>query len=70
MDNYFKGTGRTVANEIAFNRAQAPLIQTPRGVFSMTEEDIDSNLKTLASIGLKLSRDVFVTDLVQQLKTN
>ena len=67
MNSYFKDTGRTVANEIAFNEAQKPLIESPNGVFSMTESDIEANIATLGSIGLKLSRDVFVTDLVQQL---
>lgn len=67
MSSYFKDTGRTVENEIAFNENQKSLIETPNGIFSMAEADIEANIETLASIGLKLSRDVFVTDLVQQL---
>jgi ABC-type nitrate/sulfonate/bicarbonate transport system substrate-binding protein len=67
IHSHFKSTGRTVANEIAFNKAQAPLIQTTNGIFSMTEPDIEANINTLSNIGLKLNRDVFVTDLLQQI---
>ena len=39
-DTWYKGTGRTVENEIYFNKAQKPLIEHPAGVFAMDEEGI------------------------------
>ena len=37
-DTWFKGTGRTIENEVYFNTAQKPLIESPAGIFAMTEE--------------------------------
>ena len=39
-DTWFKGTGRTIDNEIYFNTAQKPLIEHPKGIFAMDEEGI------------------------------
>jgi hypothetical protein len=66
-NSYFKGTGRTTANEIFFNKAQKPLIEAPGGIFSMTEEGIDANLKALADIGIKGTRKMFDTTLLQEI---
>lgn len=66
-DTWFKGTGRTVANEIYFNNAQKPLIETPAGIFAMTEEDIAKNLAALAEIGIKGTREMFDTTLLQEI---
>jgi len=64
---YFKGTGRTVQNEVFFNRAQESLIKTPAGVFSMTEADINANIESLRSIGINATREIFVTDLLREV---
>jgi ABC-type nitrate/sulfonate/bicarbonate transport system substrate-binding protein len=69
IQSYFKSTGRTVQNEEFFNREQRALIDVPHGIFAMREPDIDDNLKTLASVDLKLQRSVFVTDLVDESLT-
>jgi ABC-type nitrate/sulfonate/bicarbonate transport system substrate-binding protein len=66
-NSYFKGTGRTTANEVFFNKAQKPLIEAPGGIFSMTEEGIDANLKALADIGIKGTRKMFDTTLLQEI---
>ena len=65
--SWFKGTGRTVANELYFNKAQQPLIETPSGIFAMTEEDIAKNLAALAEIGIKGSREMFDTTLLAEI---
>ena len=39
-DSWFKGTGRSVENELFFNQAQKALIEHPKGVYSMTDEAI------------------------------
>jgi len=63
--SYFNGTGRTVANENFFNNAQRSLIEAQNGIFSMTEEAIEGNIKTLQQIGLNASREMFVTELAK-----
>lgn len=66
-DTYFKGTGRTIDNEKFFNLEQKPLMVTPNGIFSMTEEDIEANIESLRAIGIDLPRDAFVTDLLDEV---
>lgn len=66
-DTWFKGTGRTIENEIFFNRAQQPLIEHPDGVFAMTEEAIAANLEALAAIGIEGSREMFDTTLLEEV---
>jgi ABC-type nitrate/sulfonate/bicarbonate transport system substrate-binding protein len=60
-------TGRTIDNEIYFNIEQKPLIDTPKGIFSVTDEGIEENIKSLYEVGLKATRDMFVTDLTAHL---
>ena len=67
MDSYFEGTGRTLANEEFFNNAQKELIEHPNGIFSMTEESINENIESLNQIGLAATRDMFVTDLLEEI---
>jgi len=66
-DTWFKGTGRSIENELYFNAAQKRLIDTPAGIFAMTEEDIAKNLEALAQIGIKGSRAMFDTTLLQEI---
>src|SRR5262249_56853795 len=39
-ETWFKGTGRSIDNEIFFNTAQMPLIASAGGIFSMSEEAV------------------------------
>lgn len=64
---WFAGTGRSIENEIFFNTAQKPLIDTPNGIFSMTEDDIEKNIKALEAVGIKGSRDMFDTTLLAEI---
>ncbi|PKR55361.1 ABC transporter substrate-binding protein [Thalassospira marina] len=66
-DSWFKGTGRTIDNEVYFNTAQKPLIESPNGVFSMSENDIEACLSALGQIGIKGTRDMFDTTLLEEI---
>ncbi|MEM6383156.1 MAG: ABC transporter substrate-binding protein [Pseudomonadota bacterium] len=66
-DTWFDGTGRTIANEIFFNNAQRPLMETEGGFFAMTEEGIEANLTALAEVGIDGTRDMFDTTLLEEI---
>jgi ABC-type nitrate/sulfonate/bicarbonate transport system substrate-binding protein len=67
QDSWFKGTGRTAANEIYTNTADRPLIDTPSGIFSMSEAGIADNIKYLKSIGVNADRSMFDTSLLEKV---
>lgn len=64
---YFAGTGRAMDNEIYFNKAQKPLIETPAGIFAMTNEDIEKNIAALAAIGIKAPKSAFDSSLLAEI---
>jgi len=64
---WFAGTGRSIDNEVYFNTAQKPLIETQNGIFSMTEEDIEKNITALAAVGITGTRDMFDTTLLAEI---
>lgn len=64
---WFAGTGRSIANEVYFNTAQKPLIESPNGIFSMSDEDIDKNIKALSAVGITGTRDMFDTTLLAEI---
>lgn len=66
-DTWFKGTGRSVENEVFFNIAQRPLMEADGGFFAMSEEAIDANLKALGEIGIKGDRSMFDTTLLDEV---
>ena len=66
-NTWFKGTGRSIENEIYFNTAQKPLIESPNGIFSMSEESIAANLEALSKVGIKGTREMFDTTLLAEL---
>ena len=66
-DTFFKGTGRTVQNELFFNNAAKPLIDTPDGIFSMSEASIEANVKALNDTGIKATHDMFDTSLLAEV---
>ena len=65
-DTWFAGTGRTIDNEIFFNKAQQPLMESPARYMSMTEEGIEANLRALSKVGIKGTRDMFDTTLLEE----
>lgn len=66
-DTWFKGTGRSIENEVYFNTAQKPLIEAEGGIFSMSEEAIEANIKALAEVGIAAKRDYFDTTVLAEL---
>ncbi len=66
-DTWFKATGRTIANEVYFNKAQQPLMETPGGIFSMSEEAIAKNIAALGEVGIKATRAMFDTTLLAEV---
>ena len=42
-------------------------METAGGIFSMSEESIEANLAALAEIGIKGSRDMFDTTLLEEI---
>jgi len=64
---WFAGTGRTIANEIFFNTAQKPLMEAAGGIFSMTEEGIAGNIEALSKVGIKATREMFDTTLLEEI---
>lgn len=66
-DSYFKGTGRTIDNELFFNKAAQPLVSSTNGIFSMTEDSIAANIKALNDTGIKATRDMFDTTLLAEV---
>ena len=66
-DTWFAGTGRSIENEIFFNNAQQPLMESPAGYMGMTEEGIEANLRAMAEVGIKGTRDMFDTTLLEEI---
>ena len=65
--SHFAGTGRTIANEVFFNKAQQPLMESSEGLFALTEEGVAANIAALKAIGLDATREMFVTDLLEEI---
>ncbi len=66
-ETWFKGTGRSIDNEVYFNTAQKPLIEAAGGIFSMSEEDIAKNIEALAAVGITATRDMFDTTVLAEI---
>jgi ABC-type nitrate/sulfonate/bicarbonate transport system substrate-binding protein len=66
-DSWFSGTGRSTANDVYTNTHDRTLIDTPQGIFSMSEEGIAANIKYLNSIGVKADRSMFDTSLLEKV---
>lgn len=64
---HFAGTGRSIANELYFNQAQQPLMETEGGIFAMTEEGIAANIEALAAVGIVGTREMFDTTLLEEI---
>lgn len=64
---HFAGTGRSIENELYFNRAQQPLMEAEGGIFAMTEEGIAANIEALAAVGITGTRAMFDTTLLEDI---
>jgi ABC-type nitrate/sulfonate/bicarbonate transport system substrate-binding protein len=66
-NSWLSGTGRATENDIYTNTADKPLIDTPNGIFSMTEAGIAANIGYLKSVGIAADRSMFDTSLLADL---
>jgi ABC-type nitrate/sulfonate/bicarbonate transport system substrate-binding protein len=66
-NSWLSGTGRTTDNDIFTNKANKPLIETPDGIFAMTEAGIAANIRYLKSDGIAADRSLFDTTLLADL---
>jgi ABC-type nitrate/sulfonate/bicarbonate transport system substrate-binding protein len=66
-ETWFKGTGRTIENEIFFNTAQKPLMEAAGGIFSMSDEAIQKNIDALGQVGIKAAKEMFDTSLLAEV---
>jgi ABC-type nitrate/sulfonate/bicarbonate transport system substrate-binding protein len=66
-DTWFSGTGRSTENDIYTNTSDRPLIDTPGGIFSMSEAGIAENIKYLKSIGINADRSMFDTSVLEKI---
>jgi ABC-type nitrate/sulfonate/bicarbonate transport system substrate-binding protein len=62
--SWFNGTGRATENDVYTNTADKPLIDTPSGIFAMTEEGIRANVGYLKSIGISADHSMFDASLL------
>lgn len=66
-DSYFKGTGRSIENEVYFNTAQKPLIEAAGGIFSISDAAVAKCIQALAPIGIKADVKHFDTSLLKEI---
>jgi hypothetical protein len=66
-NSWFSGTGRSTANDIYTNTHDKALIETPNGIFSMSEDGIAANIKYLKGIGVAADRSMFDTTLLEKI---
>ncbi len=66
-DTWFKGLGSTIEAEIYHNKAQLPLMASPKGLFVMDEDGISRNLQALEKVGVKGTREMFDTTLLAEI---
>lgn len=71
---YGKGLGLKLPAEIAGNKAQIKLMDTPwtrrKGLFYMNPADIAKVVKTLGVLGVKVSSGVFTNDVLDEIYKN
>lgn len=66
-DTWMKGTGRPTDADIFLNTTEKPLMEAPGGIYDMTEEGIEANIKALGLVGIAATRDMFDTTLLKEI---
>jgi ABC-type nitrate/sulfonate/bicarbonate transport system substrate-binding protein len=66
-NSWLSGTGRTTDNDVFTNKANKPLIETPDGIFAMSEASIAANIRYLKSDGIPADRSMFDTTLLAEI---
>lgn len=67
MSSHFKGTSRNEENEMTFQKNQQPLIESPAGIFSMSDTGMRECIASLNEIGLKATISMFDTSVLQEV---
>jgi len=65
--SWFSGTGRATANDVFTNQANQPLIDTPHGIFAMTDAGIAASIGYLKSVGIAADRSMFDASLLAEI---
>ncbi len=66
-DTWFKGTGRSIDNELYFNQAQKPLIESAGGILSMSDAAIANCIAALNAVNVKADKSHFDTSLLKEV---
>jgi ABC-type nitrate/sulfonate/bicarbonate transport system substrate-binding protein len=66
-ETWFKGSGSTVEAEEFFNKLQPGLMQNPKGIYTLSDADIEANLESLSKVGIKANKSMFDTSLVAEV---
>ncbi len=66
-DGWLKPAGRSVAYDTFSNTAYKQLMTARGGIFAMSEADIASNIEAVARVGLRATRAMFDTTLLQEI---
>ena len=67
QDTWFKGNGYTPEAAEFHSKVQIGLMENPKGVYTMDADWIDKNLATLDKVGVKASKDLFDTSVLDEL---
>lgn len=66
-DTWLAGTGIPLEMNIYQNSNQIDLLTSKNGYFSMSEQDIEANLRTLSLMGAKIDKSLFDTSLLAEI---
>lgn len=66
-NTWYKGNGYTPEAAEYHSKIQIPLMQNPKGVFTIDDESIEKNIASLDKIGVKANKDLFDTSLLAEL---
>ena len=58
-DTWQAGTGLTAEHQTFYNTAQKPLVESPAGILSLTEESVAEVVATFNAAGIDVSSDLF-----------
>lgn len=65
--SWFRGNGSSLEAEIYHNKAQIPMMTSPKGLFAIDPKAIDASLAALEQVGLKGSKDIFDLSLLAEV---
>ena len=66
-DTWFKGTGRSIENELFFNEAQKALMVNSGGIFAMSDQAIANCIAALNAVNVKADKSHFDTSLLKEI---